>query len=111
MKLLSLDKKHYTIEFKLEIQRIANLLAENKITEIDLLNDVKRQLYEKFTATVAKQIKTEILKTETEVFYKIEGYVLSNVDMLNIMKECLEMDDRGREIMMAQINKSLGIIV
>jgi hypothetical protein len=113
MKLLSLDKKLLTIQHRVNLSELKKLMAQHKVEAQVLENDLRRQLYQKFMEGIAKNIPTQMVSgvdgEEQVITYTISGYVLSQRDMLNVLYECLDMEDEMREKMRSQIKTQLGI--
>lgn len=113
MQLFSLDKKLLTLQHRLGAQEMLDLVNRHNISEADLEADLRRQLYQKFMEGVATNIPTTVtsddVSGEPMITYTVRGYVLNDIDMLNVIKECLEMDSDGKRLMLEQINKQLGI--
>jgi len=107
MQLFSLDKKLLRLQHRLTKQQVNEISLQHKLNAEQIEKEIRHELYSKFMAGVAKNIPT-IAQTDNEYLtYTISGYVLNERDMLNVIKECLDMDDRGKEILLEQINKQL----
>jgi len=107
--LFSLDKKLMSIQHKMSLVEINKIMKEHKLSEDNLRGEIQRQLYTKFAESLGKSIPTLIETSETERTYSLRGYVLSERDMYNLIYECLDMDEVGREAMIKEVGVFLGI--
>ena len=109
MKLFSLDKKLLTVQHKFTKSELFALVDKHQLTQEQLQQELQKELYQKFMLGIARNIPTIVNGDEETTTYTVRGYILNDRDMLNVLKECLEMDEKGKEMLIKDINKQLGI--
>jgi hypothetical protein len=110
MHIISLDKKLQTVQFKFTKQQFDELVAQYNANPDDARKEIQRQLYGNLLNMVSKAIPTIVTNNENDISYAVKGYVLSERDMLNVIKEILETDDEvSKQKMLKDINVALGI--
>jgi hypothetical protein len=97
MYLCTLDKKQLTISQKFTNEEFAEILVKNKITEEQLVNEVQKQIYTQLAMGCTKNIRTVVAKNDKEVIYSVSGYILSPLNIKELVQEILELSDEDKQ--------------
>lgn len=102
MYIISLDKRMLQVQHKFTRQQVEEILKQ--ITPEQFQQQVQNQIYQQFLAGAAKTIPTTVRSTPEEQVFSVKGYILSERDMNNLIKELLEFDDISKQKMLDKIN-------
>lgn len=102
MYIISLDKRMLSVQMKFTRQEVEEILKQAKPE--DFKQQVQNKLYQQFLAGAAKTIPTIVRSNENEQVFSVRGYILSERDMNNLIKELLEMDGVMKEKMLKEID-------
>jgi len=103
MHLSSLDKKMLQVQSRHEVTHLREVEVKHKLSEEQVENEIQRDLYQKLLPELSKIMPVSRYENLGEFTYGIRGYVLSDKDMYSVIKECLEMDERGKQLFLEQI--------
>jgi hypothetical protein len=104
MQLISLQKKLLKLSSVLSRTEYDNLILKHGITGDQLEQDINRQLYQKFLQGAMRNIPIRTGTQDANIIFELSGYILSEKDMLLVMKELLEADDVMKKILLKQID-------
>jgi len=109
MHLFSLDKKRLIVQHKLDTRQLENIKLQHGMTKEQIQEQIQRELYQKFMQGIYKFIPTKLTPNpETgEELYTIEGYVLSQLALMELMQELLDMDEAERKKMLDEVNHAI----
>lgn len=102
MYIISLDKRMLQVQHKFTRQQVEEILKQ--MTPEQFQQQVQNQIYQQFLAGAAKTIPTTVRSTPEEQVFSVKGYILSERDMNNLIKELLEFDDISKQKMLDKIN-------
>jgi hypothetical protein len=97
MYLFALDKKQMTVSQKFTHVEFADIMVKNNLTEEQLVNEIQKQLYTNLAMGCAKNIRTAVVKNDTEVQYSITGFILTPQNITELLREILDMSQEDRE--------------
>ena len=109
MHLFTLDKKRLVVQHKLDVQQLETIKTQHGLTKEQIQEQIQRELYTKFMQGIYKFIPTQVIPNpETgEELYMIEGYVLSQLALMELMQELLDMDGESKEKLLAEVNHAI----
>jgi hypothetical protein len=107
--LLTLDKKFLGIKHKMNSKELQGIMTQHNVTQQQVDEDIKKRVYHAFLQSMGKRLPITVDTKEDSVDYELSGFVLSQREMMETIMECLEMDDKGREMAIETIKKYLGI--
>lgn len=104
-RLLSLDKKLVIIKHRLNNEQLSRLVMPREELEKQIRNEMSMQ-----TAGILLQkssIKSKQTPDGVEWLYSM--FILNEVELLNVLKETLELNEDDRQKTLADVNRALGI--
>ena len=108
MHLISLDKKLFTVKHRLDKSQLEIIKTRHKLTKEQIQEEIQRELYQKFMKGIYEYIPTSVTPNpEGDEIYMISGYVLSQLAMLEVIKECLEVDEESKHKFLNEINNAI----
>ena len=104
MNLFNLDKKLTKIHHEVSKEDFLEL----KLNKEEFEKAISAELIKQFAMQCMLPIKT-MVQNDGTIEFNGSGYVLSERDMLNVINEILDLDDKGRELLSESVKKELGL--
>lgn len=105
MNIFNLQNKLVRLHHKITKQEF----VEMKIPQDQFESLIKAEMYRQLSDFLMKKMKIDVKTTEEDVEFSGGGYLLSEKDMLNVILEITQLDNRGREMLEQSCMKELGI--
>ena len=106
--LTTLDKKLWTVESRHDLQHLEDIQIKHNITKEQVQQEIAKDLYGKMLNELRKSFRVGVdTLPNGEEQYHIQGYCLTRREMFETIKECLDMDDKGKQMLLEKINKAL----
>jgi len=109
MKIFNLNNKLLQIRHKITKQQFQAVKQKTGLSQEDLVNNVKADLIQQLTPAVMKAFQIEMTDDIADWSFGGRGYVLSEVDMINVLLEVAELDTIGRDNLILSCRKWLGM--
>ena len=109
MHLISLDKKRLVSDYVLTKHKLEELKLQYKLTKEVVQQQIQHDLYLKFMEGVQKELLTTVIPNieNGDELYRVEGYVISHLTLLELLQEIIDMDDIGRNILRNKVNDAI----
>ena len=105
MKLFNLQNKLIRIRHKISKQEFVSM----NIPQEQFETLIKAELYKQLADYLMKSMPIQTNPNEYDVEFNAGGYFLSEKDMLNVILEVCQLDDKGRDMLEQSCMKQLGI--
>ena len=109
MRLFNLNNKLLQIRHRVTKMQFNAVQQNTKLSKEEVVNHVKADLIQQIAPSVLTAFQIEMIDDLDNVEFRGSGYVLSERDMINTIKEILELDGVNRDKMLEACNKWLGI--
>ena len=109
MRLINLNNKLLQIRHKITKQQFKAVQQNTKLSKEELVGHVKADLIQQLVPSVLTAFQIEMIDDIDNVEFRGAGYVLSERDMINTIKEILELDGVNRDKMLQSCDTWLGI--
>ena len=106
MHLFSLDKKRLVVKHEMTADHLNDVKVKHVLTKEQIQDQIQRELYQKFMQGIYKHIAVRVTpnpNTGAEL-YTLEGYVLSQLGLAELMMEICDLDDIGRDQLREECN-------
>ena len=104
----TLDKKLWTVQSRHDVKHLEEIGIKHNLNKEQVEHEIQRDLYNKMLVELQKSFRVSATHLESgELQYQVSGYCLTQRQMLETVKECLNMDTQGKEILLEEINRFL----
>jgi Glu-tRNA(Gln) amidotransferase subunit E-like FAD-binding protein len=107
MLICSLDKKLSRVQARFTVEDMKQIMATHTLTEKTFKENIQQQLYLQFVKGLAHNIPTIVESNLSGATFTVSGYILSERQMYDLLREMCEMDEQGKQIIMSEINAIL----
>ena len=108
MNLFSLDKKRLVVKHQLSRIELEVIEEQHGLTKQQVQEQIQRELYQKFMQGIYKFIPTQVIpNADGDEIYTIEGYVISQLTLLELIQEIADMETQMRDKLLVEITKAI----
>ena len=109
MQLFSLEmiKKRVVVKHEMPKFKLDELI-EKGLSKEQIQQQIQRELYQEFMKGISSNIPTSVTPNPNgDEIYTIEGYVLSHLTLMELVKEIIDLDDIMREKLLNSLNYAI----
>lgn len=109
MNIFNLNNKLLKVKTKISKSDFETAMVTHKVSKEDLTNHIKADIIQQLSPTIINEFNLKSVESESEFIFQANGYVLSESNMISVIKEIAEMDDVDTDRLIKSCNKFLGI--